>query len=75
MQTYLPAGHFLSSQFVQLRQLVSLSVMSTLQQPDLDFASVVHVTTRHPKWTLQDDEPLALLHSNTLNSRRQCAIG
>ena len=31
---------------------------------DLDLASVVHVTTHHSKWTLlQDDEPLALLHS------------
>ncbi len=31
---------------------------------DLDLASVVRVTTHHPKWTLlDDDEPLTLLHS------------
>jgi hypothetical protein len=38
--------------------------MSTLQQPDLDLASVVRLTDRLPEWTLlENDEPLALLHS------------
>ena len=35
-----------------------------MSQSDLDLASVVFITTRHQKWKpLQDDEPLALLHS------------
>lgn len=45
----------------------------SLQQPDLDLASVVHVTTRHPKWIPLDcDEPLALLYSKFLGKSVTC---
>jgi hypothetical protein len=47
--------------------------MSALQQPDLDFASVVRVTTHLPKWILlDDDEPLALLHSKFWGKSLMC---
>jgi len=42
-------------------------------QPDLDLASVVRVTTHLPKWIpLDDDEPLALLHSKFWGKSLTC---